>query len=157
MQWTSAQRRELRSRGAVQHEQWLVRSPDHRSKLSFSVRRQLSVQQDAEIGALLQGARRSLAGMPQRHLLPTEDGLEPWVLQQDWLMLDLRGRVRPRVPLALTVVDQVITQALPPAGTVRRAVLVQALEAAGYTKGAAEVAIHRAPYITSAGRGLLHR
>ena len=35
--WTSAQRRELRSRGAVQHGPWLVRRPDHRSKLSFSV------------------------------------------------------------------------------------------------------------------------
>ena len=73
--WTSAQRRELSSRGAVQHEQWLVRSPDRRSKLSFSIQRQLSVQQDAEVGALLQGARRSLAGMGQRHFLPTENGI----------------------------------------------------------------------------------
>ena len=37
MDWTPAQRRELRDRGAVEHEQWLVRSPDYRSKLSFSV------------------------------------------------------------------------------------------------------------------------
>ena len=113
--------------------------------------------QSADVGALLHGARRSLAGKPQRNFLPTEDGLKAWVLQQDWLMLDLRGRVRSQVPLALTVLDQVITQAVPPGPTVRRAVLVQALGAAGYTKGAAEVAIHRAPYITSAGRGLLHR
>ena len=40
MDWTSTQRRELRDRGAVQRKQWLIRSPDHRSKLSFSVRRQ---------------------------------------------------------------------------------------------------------------------
>ena len=155
--WTGAQRRELRSRGAVQHEQWLVRSPDHRSKLSFSVRRQLSVQQDAEIGALLQGARRSLAGMPQRHLLPAEDGLEAWVLQQDWLILDLAERVRSRVDLALTAADQVITQALAPRGTVRRAVLVKALEAAGYTEGSAEVAVHRTPYLQAVARGQLSR
>ena len=155
--WTEAQRRELRSRGAVQYEQWLVRSPDRRSKLSSSVRRQLSVQQDAEVGALLQGARRSLAGMPQRHLLPTEEGLEAWVLRQDWLLLDLQGRVRSRVALPLTAVDELIAQVLSPGGTVRRAVLVQALEASGYTKGAAEVGIHRAPYLTSAGWGLLTR
>ena len=103
--WTGAQRRELRSRGVVHYEQWLVRSPDHRSKLSFSVRRQLSVQQDAEIGDLLQGARRSLAGMPQRHFLPAEDGLEAWVLQQDWLILDLAERVWSLVDLALTAAD----------------------------------------------------
>ncbi len=122
--WSYAQRRELRSRGAVQHERWLVRSPDHRSKLSFSVQRQLSVQQEAKVTALLDGARRSLAGMPLRHLLPTEGGLEAWVLRQDWLLLDLTERVRSRVDLPLTAVDQVITQALPPGGTVRRAVLV---------------------------------
>ena len=52
--------------------------------------------------------------MPQRHLLPSEDGLEAWVLQQDWLILDLAERVRPRVDLALTVLDQVITTALAP-------------------------------------------
>ena len=155
--WTGAQRRELRSRGVVHHEQWLVRSPDRRSKLSFSVQRQLSVQQDAEIGALLQGARRSLAGMPQRHLLPAEDGLEAWVLQQDWLILDLAERVRSRVDLALTAADQVITQALAPGGTVRRAVLVQALEAAGYTEGSAEVAVHRTPYLQAVARGQLSR
>ena len=152
-----SQRRELRSRGAVQYERWLVRSPDHRSKLSVSVQRQLWVQHDADVTALLDGARRSRAGMPQRHLLPTEEGLQAWVLRQDWLILDLAERVRSRVALPLTAVDRVITQALPPAGTVRRAFLVQTLEAAGYTKGAAEVSIHRAPYITSAGQGLLHR
>ena len=155
--WTSAQLRELRGRGAVQHEQWLVRSPDHRSKLSFSVQRQLSVQHDSAVDALLRGARRSLAGMPQRHLLPTEDGLEAWVLRQDWLMLDLRGRVRPRAPLALTAVDQVITTALPEGGTVRRAALVRALGDAGYTEGSAEVAVHRAPYLISVGRGVVTR
>ena len=87
--WTCAQRLELRSRGVVQHDQWLVLSPDRRSKLSFSVQRQLSVRQDAEVGALLQGARRSLAGMGQRHLLPTEEGLEAWVMRPDWLILGL--------------------------------------------------------------------
>ena len=155
--WTGAQRQELRSRGVVLYKQWLVRSPDRRSKLSFSVRRQLSVQQDAEIGALLQGARRSLAGMPQRHLLPAEDGLEAWVLQQDWLILDLAERVRSRVDLALTAADQVITQALAPGGTVRRTVLVKALEAAGYTEGSAEVAVHRTPNLQAVARGQLSR
>ena len=155
--WTAVQLRELRGRGAVQHEQWLVRSPDHRSKLSFSVQRQLSVQQTVEVDALLQGARRSLAGMSQRHLLPIEDGLEAWVVRQNWLLLDLRGRVRPQVPLALTAVDQVITQALAPGGTVRRAVLVKALEAAGYTEGSAEVAVHRTPYLQAVARGQLSR
>ena len=72
-------------------------------------------------------------------------------------MLNLRGRVRSRVALPLTTVDQVIAQVLSPGGTVRRAVLVQALEASGYTKGAAEVAIHRAAYFTSPGWGLLTR
>lgn len=157
VEWTSAQRRELRSRGAVQHERWLVRSPDHRSKLSFSVQRQLSVQHDAGVADLLSGARRSLAGMSQRHLLPTEGGLKAWVLRQDWLLLDLTERVGSRVALPLTAVDEVITQAFPAGGTVRRAVLVQALEASGYTMGAAEVAIHRTPYFTSAGWGLLTR
>ena len=155
--WTGAQRRELRSRGVVQYEQWLVRSPDRRSKLSFSVQRQLSVQQDAEIGALLQGARRSLAGMPQRQLLPTEDGLEAWVLQQDWLMLDLTDRVRSRVALPLTAVDLVITRALPEGETVRRSVLVKALEAAGYTEGSAGVAVHRTPYLQAVARGQVSR
>ena len=135
----------------------MVRSPDHRSKLSFSAQRQLSVQHDAEVGTLLQGARRSLAGMPQRHLLPTEEGLEAWVLQQDWLLLDLQGRLRSRVDLALTAADQVITQALAPGGTVRRAVLVKALEAAGYTEGSAEVAVHRTPYLQAVARGQLSR
>ena len=155
--WTGAQRRELRSRGVVQYEQWLVRSPDRRSKLSYSVQRQLSAQQDAEIGDLLQGARRSLAGMPQRHLLPSEEGLEAWVLQQDWLLLDLAERVWSLVELALTAADQVITQALAPGGTVRRAVLVKALEAAGYTEGSAEVAVHRTPYLQAVARGQLSR
>jgi len=59
--WTGAQRRELRGWSAVQHGHWLVRSPDHRSKLSFSVQRQLSVQHDAEVEGQLRGARRSLA------------------------------------------------------------------------------------------------
>ena len=48
-------------------------------------------QHDDKVDALLQGVRRSLAGMPQRHLLPTEEGLEAWVLRQDWLMLDSEG------------------------------------------------------------------
>ena len=109
------------------------------------------------MSALLQGARRSLAGMPQRHLLPTEEGLESWVLRQDWLMLDLTERVGSRVALPLTAVDQVIAQVLSLGGTVRRVVLVQALEASGYTKGAAEVAIHQTPYFNSAGWGLLTR
>ena len=74
-------------------------------KLSFSVQRQLSVQRDAEVGDLLQGVRRSLAGMGQRHLLPTEAGLQAWMLQQDWLILDLTERVRSRVDLPLTAVD----------------------------------------------------
>ena len=68
--------------------------------------------------------------MPQRHLLPTEDGLEAWVLHQDWLILDLTERVRSRVDLPLTVADQIITQALAPGGTVRLAVVVKALKAA---------------------------
>jgi len=89
--WTGAQRRELRSRGVVQYEQWLVRSADRRSKLSFSV------QQEATVDALLGGARRSLAGMPQHHLLPTEEGLEAWVLRQDWLVLDLQNTEPPEV------------------------------------------------------------
>ena len=55
--WTKAQQRELRGRGVVQYEQWLVRSPDRRSKLSFSVQRQLSVQHDAGLEALLRGDR----------------------------------------------------------------------------------------------------
>ena len=155
--WTGAQRRELRSRGVVHYEQWLVRSPDRRSKLSFSVQRQLSAQQDAKIGDLLQGARRSLAGMPQRHFLPAEDGLQAWVLQQDWLILDLTERVWSRVDLPLTAVDQVITQALAPGGTVKRAVLVKALEAAGYTEGSAEVAVHRTPYLQVVARGQISR
>ena len=79
------------------------------------------------------------------------------MLQQDWLILDLTEQVGSRVALPLTAVDQVIIQALSPGGTVRRAALVQALEASGYTKGAAEVAIHRAPYFTSPGWGLLTR
>ena len=94
MDWTSAERRELRGRGAVEREQWLVRSPDRRLKLSFSVRRQLLMQQEAMVGALLQGARRSLAGMPQRHLPPAEAGVQAWVLQQDWLIVDLTDWVR---------------------------------------------------------------
>ena len=95
--------------------------------------------------------------MPQRHLLPTEGGLEAWVLRQDWLLLDLTEPVGSRVALPLTAVDQVIAQVLSPGGTVRRAVLVQALKASGYTKRAAEVPIHRAPYFTSPGWGLLTR
>jgi len=95
--------------------------------------------------------------MPQRHLLPTEDGLEAWVLQQDWLILDLQERVRSRVALPLTAVDRVITQALAPGDTVRLAVLVKALEAAGYTEGSAEVAVHRTPYLGSVARGLVSR
>ena len=137
--------------------QWLVRSPDRRSKLSFSFQRQLSVQHDAAVDALLSGAHRSLAGMPQRHLLSTEDGLEARVLQQDWLILDLTERVRSRVDLALTAADQIITQALAPGGTVRRAVFVKALEAAGYTEGSAEVAVHRTPYLQAVARGQLSR
>ena len=137
--------------------QWLVRSPDCRSKLSFSVQRQLSVQHDAAVDALLSGAHRSLAGMPQRHLLPTEECLEAWVLQRDWLLLDLQGRLRSRAPLPLTAADQIITHALAPGGTVRRAVLVKALEAAGYTEGSAEVAVHRTPYLQAAARGLVTR
>ena len=95
--------------------------------------------------------------MPQRHLLPTEDGLEAWVLRQNWLLLDLRRRVRAQAPLALTAVDQVITTALPEGQTVRRAALVRALGDAGYTEGSAEVAVHRAPYLISVGRGLVTR
>ena len=155
--WTGAQRRELRSRGVVHYEQWLVRSPDRRSKLSFSVQRQLSVQQAAEVGDLLQGARRSLAGMRQRHLLPTEAGLQAWVLQQDWLILDLTERVRSRVDLPLTPADRIITTALAPGGTIRRTVLVKALEAAGYTEGSAEVAVHRTPCLQAVARGQVSR
>ena len=72
-------------------------------------------------------------------------------------MLDLQERVRSRVALALTAVDRVIIQVLPPGGTVRRAVLVQALEAAGYTEGSAEVAVHRTPYLQAVARGQLSR
>ena len=113
------------------------------------------MRQDAEVGALLSGAHRSLAGMPQRHLLPTEDGLEAWVLRQDWLMLDLTERVGSRVALPLTAVDRVITQALSLGGIVRRAVLVQALVGSGYSLGSAEVAVHRAPPLTKSQRGSL--
>ena len=115
------------------------------------------MQQDAGVDALLSGARRPLAGMGQHHLLPTEEGLEAWVLRQDWLILHLKERVGSRVALPLTAVDQVIAQVLSPGGTVRRTVLVQALEASGYTKDAVGVAIHRAPYFTSPGWGLLTR
>ena len=111
----------------------------------------------AEVGDLLRGARRSLAGMAQRHLLPTEAGLQAWVLQQDWLILDLTERVRSRVDLPLTAADRIITKALAPGGTVRRTVLVKALEAAGYTEGSAEVAVHRTPYLQAAARGLVTR
>ena len=82
--------------------------------------------------------------------------MEAWVLRQSWLVLDLQGRVRSRVGLPLTAVDQVISRALPPGVAVRKAVLIQAIVGSGYFKGSAEVAIHRAPYISASGQGLLH-
>ena len=76
------------------------------------------------------------------------------MLQQDWLILDLRDQVTARVQLPRTSVDAVLVKALG-GEPVSRAVLVEALVRNGYSTGSAEVAIHRAPYLTSAGRGLL--
>ena len=69
----------------------------------------------------------------------------------------LGSRPRARVDLPLTSVDNVVRQALPPGKVAPRAVLVQALVAAGYTKGSAEVTVHRMPYLTQAARGLVSR
>jgi len=91
--------------------------------------------------------------MRQQHLLPTEAGLQAWVLQQDWLILDLAERVRSRVDLPLTAADQIITKALAPGGTFRRAVFVKALQAAGYTEGSTEVPVHRTPNLQAVARG----
>lgn len=155
--WTEPQRRELRRRRGVPDGPWLVRCDDWTSRLSHSVQRYLAVRSPATVAELLLGARRYLSGMQQRHLLPDEPGLRSWVLQQDWLVLDLRGHVRSRVDLPLTSVDKVIVQALPPGKVAPRAVPVQALVAAGYTKGSAEVTVHQTPYVTQVARGLIRR